>query len=132
MADDDGLDAIRQRRLAELQGQQGDFSQGNSQAAQQQAERAKQQQEFKDTLLTQCLDQGARARLANIKVAKPEKAAMVESMIVRMAQGGQLAGKMNEETLKGLLETISERTQKKTTVKFDRRRANIDSDDEDF
>ena len=33
--------------------------------------------------------------VANIKVAKPEKAAMVESMIVRMAQTGQLAGKVS-------------------------------------
>ena len=33
--------------------------------------------------------------MANIKVAKPEKAAMVESMIVRMAQTGQLAGKVS-------------------------------------
>ena len=32
--------------------------------------------------------------VANIKAAKPEKAAMVESMIVRMAQTGQLAGKV--------------------------------------
>lgn len=36
--------------------------QGNPQAAQQQAERARQEQEFKDTLLSQCLDQAARAR----------------------------------------------------------------------
>ncbi|XP_076470920.1 programmed cell death protein 5-like [Babylonia areolata] len=128
---DDGLEAIRQKRLAELQRQQGDFR-GNPQAAQEQQEKARQEQEFKETLLSQCLDQPARARLANIKAAKPEKAAMVENVIVRMAQTGQLAGKMNEQSLKGLLENISERTQKKTTVKFDRRRANLDDSDEDF
>lgn len=125
------MEAIRQKRMAELQGQRGDFP-GNPQAAQEQQERARQEQEMKNSLLTQCLDQAARARLANIRAAKPEKAAMVENVIMRMAQSGQLAGKMNEETLKGLLGNISEKTQKKTTVKFDRRRTNLDDSDDDF
>ena len=36
--------------------------QGGAQAAQEQQDRARQEQEFKDTLLSQCLDQAARAR----------------------------------------------------------------------
>ncbi|KAK7497648.1 hypothetical protein BaRGS_00011043 [Batillaria attramentaria] len=129
MADDD-LEAIRRRRMAELQAQQGSIPAGAGEQ-QDQANRAKQEREFKDALLSQCLNQAARARLANIAVAKPEKAAMIENTLVRMAQTGQLRGKMNEEELIGMLESISEKTQKKTTVKFDRRRANLDSD-EDF
>lgn len=42
---------------------------------------------------------------------------------------GQIRGKMTDEGLKGLLDKISEKTTKTTTVKFNRRR--VDSDDED-
>ncbi|KAL8616307.1 hypothetical protein ACOMHN_056250 [Nucella lapillus] len=129
---DSNLDEIRRKRMAEIQGHQGDFR-GNAQAMQEQQERAEQEKVFKDTLLTQHLDQAARARLANIRVAKPEKAAMVENLILRMAQSGQIsyAQKLNEQSLKSLLEKISERNTK-TTVKFDRRRTNLDDSDEDF
>jgi programmed cell death protein 5 len=44
---------------------------------------------------------------------------------------GQLPGKIGEAELKGLLERVSSQTSQKTTVKFDRRRNNLDSDDDD-
>ncbi|MCP9258724.1 Programmed cell death protein 5 [Dirofilaria immitis] len=74
------------------------------------------------------LDQNAMARLSNLSAAKPEKAGMVENMIVQMARRGQISGKMNDETLRQLLSRFSESTRQTTTVKFDRRRAAIDSD----
>ncbi len=67
-----------------------------------------------------------------LRVAKPEKGAQIESALIRMAQSGQLGGKLSEEELIGLLERFSESTAApKTTVKFDRRRAALDSDDSD-
>jgi hypothetical protein len=39
---------------------------------------------------------------------------------------------VTEEQLKSLLEQVSQVTQKKTTVKFDRRRHAVDSDDDDI
>lgn len=66
-------------------------------------------------------------------LGKPEKGRMVESMLVRMAQTGQIGGKIGEEQLISLLENVnSQLPQTKTSVKFDRRRAALDSDDDDL
>lgn len=59
---------------------------------------------------------------------------MLEGMICRMAQMGQLPGKLDDEQFVQLLESVNQqmnRTTSTTTVKFDRRRAAIDSDDDD-
>lgn len=57
---------------------------------------------------------------------------MVEGMIVRMAQMGQLQGKLDDAQLVQLLESVNSQMPRSTSsVKFDRRRAAIDSDDED-
>lgn len=86
---------------------------------------------MRNSLLAQILDQTARARLNSIALVKPEKAKMVENMLIQMAQTGQIGGKIGESQLVSLLERVSEQTQKKTTVKFDRRRY-ADSDDDDY
>lgn len=57
---------------------------------------------------------------------------MVESMLCQMAQTGQIMGKLGEDQFKNLLEQVNQKTQKQTTVKFDRRRAALDSDEEDY
>ncbi|XP_025114909.1 programmed cell death protein 5-like [Pomacea canaliculata] len=132
MADDD-LESLRTRRMAEMRGQQNPFgTRGDGPGDAEEAERARREKEMRETLISQFLDQSARARLANVKVAKPEKAAIVENTLIHMAQTGQLRNKLSEDDLKSMLENISERTQKKTTVKFDRRRANMDDSDDDF
>lgn len=57
---------------------------------------------------------------------------MVEGMICRMAQMGQLPGKLDDEHFVQLLESLNQQIPRSTsTVKFDRRRAAIDSDDDD-
>lgn len=68
-----------------------------------------------------------------IKLSKPEKGKMLEEMIVRMAQGGQFRGQISEKELIGILESINQQMPKSnSTVKFDRRRAAIDSDDDEL
>lgn len=68
-----------------------------------------------------------------IKLSKPEKGAMVENMICRMAQMGQLNTRISEKELIQLLESVNQQMPKSTsTVKFDRRRAALDSDDDDL
>lgn len=58
---------------------------------------------------------------------------MVEQMICRMAQMGQLGGKLDDAQFVQLLESVNQQMPKSTSnVKFDRRRAAIDSDDEDY
>ena len=74
----------------------------------------------------------ARARLNTLMVAKPDKGKQVEAMLCQMAQSGQLGGKLGDEELKGLLDRMSGGGQSGSKVKFDRRRAAMDSDDEDL
>ncbi|CAG9534570.1 unnamed protein product [Cercopithifilaria johnstoni] len=104
-----------------------DGGMGNTQA-EKAKEAAEREENMKNAILSQVLDQDAMARLSNLSAAKPEKARMVENMIVQMARRGQIAGKMDDESLRRLLTRFSENTRQITTVKFDRRRAAIDSD----
>ncbi|GAB0086540.1 programmed cell death protein 5 [Sergentomyia squamirostris] len=131
MADDE-LSAIRSQRLAEMQQQYGSGPE-QKQQAEAQEERRQQQEEMKNSILAQIMDQSARARLNTLKLSKPEKAQMVEQMIVRMAQMGQLPGKIDDAQLVQLLESLNKQMPRSTSaVKFDRRRAALDSDDEDY
>ncbi|CAH0546274.1 unnamed protein product [Brassicogethes aeneus] len=128
MADPE-LDEIRKQRLAQMQSQyKGD---GNQNAQEQKEEQARAQEDAKNSILIQIMDQAARARLNTLMLTKPEKGKMVENMLVRMAQSGQICTKIGETELIGLLENVnSQLSQNKPSVKFDRRRAALDSDDE--
>ncbi|KAK0163597.1 hypothetical protein PV327_007263 [Microctonus hyperodae] len=126
MADPE-LEALRQQRLAQLQSQYKGGDGGNQE---QEEDRRRQMEDMRHSILTQVLDQSARARLNTLSLGKPEKAKMVEGMLVSMAQRGQLPGKLGEADLINLLESVNKQTQKTTTVKFDRRRAALDSDDD--
>ncbi|XP_013857381.1 programmed cell death protein 5 [Austrofundulus limnaeus] len=124
MADEE-LDAIRRQRMAELQAKHGDSSNN------QQGEEAKQKEtEMRNSILAQVLDQSARARLSNLALVKPEKAKAVENYLIQMARFGQLGGKITESGLIEILEKVSQQTEKKTTVKFNRLKV-MDSDEED-
>lgn len=132
MADED-LEQIRAKRMAELKGQYPGGQGGQGPSPEQKEEMLRRQEEMKNSILVQVLDQPARARLNTLALTKPDKARMVESMLIQMAQRGQIQGKLGEEQLKDLLEKISTQTsQKAPTVKFDRRRAALDSDEDDL
>lgn len=114
-------------------------------------EQARAQEDAKNSILSQILDQDARARCKKLNymfflisnkwhyilvntlmLGKPEKGQMIQNMLIRMAQTGQIATKIGEKELIGLLENVNSQTKSKTSVKFDRRRAALDSDDDDF
>ncbi|KAL6434009.1 programmed cell death protein 5 [Cataglyphis hispanica] len=124
---DPELESLRQQRLMQLQSQYKGNNVDNKQAME---ERMQRMEEMKHTILAQVLDQSARARLNTLCLGKPEKGRMVEEMILNMAKNQQLPGKLGEEQLITLLESLNQQTQRKTTVKFDRRRAALDSDDD--
>ncbi|OQR71164.1 Programmed cell death protein 5-like [Tropilaelaps mercedesae] len=126
MADDE-LAAIRAQRIAQLQ----DASPGASNEDSSKQDAQQRQEEMRNRILQQVLSQEARARLSTIAAAKPEKGAMIEQMVVRMAQMNQ-GRQISEQELIGLLEKVSEQTQRKTKVTFNRRRAGLDSDDDDW
>ncbi|KAJ1984918.1 hypothetical protein H4R34_000369 [Dimargaris verticillata] len=137
---DDELQAIRARRLAELQKSQGAGSSahgmpGMSGAGQGENEEQKRQmEEMREMMLTQILDNDARQRLTRIAMVKADKARGVEDMLIRMAKTGQLRGKVSEQQLIGLLEQLSEQTKRsEPKIVFNRRRDyDDDEDDEDY
>uniref|UniRef100_A0A131XJJ3 Putative programmed cell death protein n=1 Tax=Hyalomma excavatum TaxID=257692 RepID=A0A131XJJ3_9ACAR len=102
--DDEELTALRARRLGDLQKEFGGNGPPN---AEREAEQKAKAEDFKNQILNQVLTQEARARLNTIAVAKPEKAALVENMIVRMVQMGQIQSKLQESNLINLYSCIS-------------------------
>lgn len=122
---DPELEAIRQQRLAQLQSQ---YRGGHVEDKQAMEEKRQQMEDMRNSILTQVLDQSAGARLNTLRLAKPEKGKMVEEAILKMAQRGMFHSRLGEEELINLIQVVSSQTQTKTTVKFDRRRAALDSD----
>ncbi|MCL1811826.1 MAG: DNA-binding protein [Methanomassiliicoccaceae archaeon] len=97
--DDPELEALRQRRLADMQ-------QGGQQQAEAK-ERAKQMEIQKQALLRQILTPDARDRLANIRVANPEMSNSVEMQLIQLAQSGRLAGMITDNMLRDILAKIT-------------------------
>ncbi|RKO97322.1 DNA-binding TFAR19-related protein, partial [Caulochytrium protostelioides] len=143
--EDDELAAIRARRMAEMKqaagggggggfgglpaglrpgsgGPSGPGGGGNDQ------EKARQADEMRRGILHQILDSAARERLARIKMVKEDKGRAVEDLLIRMAQTGQLGGKVGENQLIQLLDQINA-TASETKIVYNRRRADDDSDD---
>ncbi|XP_059962878.1 programmed cell death protein 5-like [Mesoplodon densirostris] len=118
------LKVLRKHRLAELQAKHGD----PGDVAQQEAKQ--REAEMRNSILAQVLDQSARARLSNLALVRPEKTKAVENYLIQMARYGQLSGKVSEQGLIEILEKVSQQTEKKTTVKFSRRKV-MDSDEDD-
>jgi programmed cell death protein 5 len=97
--EDPELEALRQRRMADMQ-----------QSGQQQAdskERARQMEIQKQAALRQILTPEARDRMSNIRVANPEMAHMVEMQLIQLAQSGRLGGMISDAMLKDILVKIA-------------------------
>ena len=111
MYDDEEMEAIRQRKLAELQQQQA------VQAAQDEQRAAVEAQ--KQSILRQILTEEAIQRLANIKLVRPQLAEAVEIRLIQLAQKGSLSEKLTDAQLKDILRKIQG---KKRETKIDIRR----------
>ena len=92
---DEELEAIRQRKMAELQQQAL-----NEQAQEQRIAEAQAQ---KEAILRKILTPEARARLSNIKMVKSEFAEQIEMQLIQLASSGRLRGQVTDEQLKELL-----------------------------
>lgn len=110
---DDELEAIRKKKLLELQQQQM-----RSQEAFEDEARKKEVEEQKKTVLRQILTTEARERLGRIKVARPDVAENIENQLILLAQSGQLKNKINDEQLRELLSKL---IPKKRDIKIRRR-----------
>jgi programmed cell death protein 5 len=95
----DELEALRKKKLAELQAQ--------VESEQAQKEQLAQAETQIKQILTQILTPEARSRLTTIKMAKPEFASQVELLLIQLAQSGQIKGKIDDVQLKALLAKVT-------------------------
>jgi programmed cell death protein 5 len=95
----DDIEAIRKKKLRQLQDQA--FSQEEFQEEQQQ-----EFEEQKKQALRAILTDDARERLGRIKAARPELAENLENQLIMLAQSGRLKNKINDEQLRELLEKL--------------------------
>lgn len=85
---------------------------------------------MREEMLVQLITPDARARLSRIALVKADKARKVEDAIIKMAQVGQLRGKVDEPQLIRILEQVTAPTEEhKPKIVFNRRRAFDDDDD---
>ncbi|PCH38441.1 DNA-binding TFAR19-related protein [Wolfiporia cocos MD-104 SS10] len=126
---DPELAAIRAARMNQLQ---QDASRG-AEGGDDDGKRAAEEQMRRDLLAT-VLDSAARERLARIALVSPQRSQQIEGILLRMAQTGQLRGRVSEDQLIGLLEQAEEAQSKsapkKGSIVFQRRKGGIDDDDD--
>src|SRR2546422_887385 len=94
--DQDELDAIRRRKMAELQQAQVQ--------AQAEAQYRDQQQAQRQLILRQILTPEARERLGRIELAYPELKENIENQLIALPQSGRVQRMIDDPTLRQILQ----------------------------
>lgn len=114
MSSDEELEALRQRRLAEMKARAQQQEQITESQAQAQAEAEAQKQ----ALMRKILTPEARQRLQNVKLVRPDFAAQIELQLLQLAQSGRVPLPITDELLKKLLEQIrSQQTRRDISIR---------------
>jgi len=91
-----------------------------------------QEEQMRRDLLATVLDTAARERLSRIALVSPERSKQIETILLRMAQTGQLRGRVSEEQLIGLLDQMENAKGQagatKSTIVYHRRKGFDDFD----
>ncbi|KAG6903188.1 hypothetical protein C0995_002731 [Termitomyces sp. Mi166 len=67
-----------------------------------------QDEQMRRDLMSTVLDPAARERLSRISLVSPERSKQIEAILLRMAQSGQLRGRVSENQLIELLEQMED------------------------
>jgi len=108
--EDDALEAIRRRRIMEIQ--------QDAQSRAVQEAQARQVDAQRQAILRQILTPEARERLGRIELAYPEVAQSVEDQLIALAQAGRVQQAIDDRTLQEILRRV---VPKKREIKIERR-----------
>jgi len=95
--DDSELEAIRKKRLAEMQASTTDEAQ---------TEKIRQAEAQKQAVLRTILTVEARQRINNIKMVRPEFAEQLELQLIQLAQTGRIKLPLDDDQLKEVLKRM--------------------------
>ena len=98
MSEDEELEALRRKRLMELQQQMLQ--------EQQRAEAQRRLELQKQALMRRILTPKARQRLANLKMVRPEFASQLELQLIQIAQQGRISIPITDDQLKEILSRL--------------------------
>ena len=96
--EDPELEALRQKRLAQLQMQEQQQSAMKEEQARVDAQ--------KRAILRKVLTVDAKERLGRLKLGYPELATSIENQLIMLYQSGRLPGQVDDATLKKLLSQV--------------------------
>lgn len=100
-------DKIREQKMAEMK------QRAEEQAAAQQKEAEKEMQV--EAAVKRLLDEGARTRLTNVKLANRQLYTKAMQAVISFYQSGKVSGKITEAQMKELLATLS--AKRETTIR---------------
>jgi programmed cell death protein 5 len=115
----DDLEAIRRKRLAEMQQQQAASPMENDAQAAYQQEQAQAERDAQiQAVLRQIMTPEARERLTRLKLSRKELAEQLESQLVMLAQSGRLQSRIDDEKLKLLLSQMQPKKREPTITRM--------------
>lgn len=110
MDNEDELEALRRKKLMEMQGNLADQKQAEEQQKAQEAEKAKRAQ-----ILRQILAPDARERLSNVRLVRPDIAENVENQLIQLASMGRINRLLTDSDIKDILARLTE-TKRETKI----------------
>ena len=110
MGEDEELEAIRRKKLEEIQ------LEGQQQAAFEEQKRMIEAQ--RQMLMRKILTPKARERLGTLKTARPDLVISIEDQLIALARSGRVRGQIDDNELRMLLGKL---IPKKREIKIERR-----------